>query len=71
MLINISKNLKYNKEIYINWKSNLYLPKKKVYLNTDSDAEYEISSIDEFGNLIVYFNGQELTLSADEISFQD
>ena len=71
LLINISKNLKYNKEIYINWKSNLYLPKKKVYLNTDSDAEYEISSIDEFGNLIVYFNGQELTLSADEISFQD
>ena len=71
LLINLDKNLKYNNQIYINWKNNLYLPKKKIYLNANKNIEYEISKIDEFGNLIVYFNEKELVLSADEISFQD
>ena len=71
LILNISNNLNYSSDKFIEWKKNLFLPKKEIYLNENKDIKFTISDVDEFGNLIVYRNDKEFKLSADEISFQD
>ena len=71
LILNISNNLSYSNDKFIEWKKNLFLPKKEIYLNENKDIKFTISDVDEFGNLIVYRNNKEFKLSADEISFQD
>ena len=71
LILNISNNLSYSNDKFIEWKKNLFLPKKEIYLNENRDNKFTISDVDEFGNLIVYRNNKEFKLSADEISFQD
>ncbi|MBA4715617.1 MAG: hypothetical protein H2015_03430, partial [Chloroflexi bacterium] len=71
LILNISNNLSYSNDKFIEWKKNLFLPKKEIFLNQNKDIKFTISDVDEFGNLIVYRNDKEFKLSADEISFQD
>ena len=49
----------------------LYFPKKKIYLNNNKNEKYDIKDVDEFGNLIVLKDNEELKISYGEISFQD
>jgi len=71
LLCKISKNLDYKKELFNKWKNYLYFPKKKIYLNNNINEEYNIKDVDEFGNLIVFKDNEELKISYGEISFQD
>ena len=71
LLCRISKNLDYKKELFNKWKNYLYFPKKKIYLNNNKNEEYDIKDVDEFGNLIVLKDNEELKISYGEISFQD
>ena len=45
--------------------------KKKIYLNNNKNEKYDIKDVDEFGNLIVLKDNEELKISYGEISFQD
>ena len=71
LLSRISKNLDYKKDLFNKWKDYLYFPKKKIYLNHNKNEEYDIKDVDEFGNLIVIKDNEELKISHGEISFQD
>ncbi len=71
LLCRISKNLDYKKELFNKWKNYLYFPKNKIYLNNNKTEEYYIKDVDEFGNLIVLKDNEELKISYGEISFQD
>ena len=71
LLCRISKNLDYKKELFNKWKNYLYFPKKKIYLNNNKNEKYDIKDVDEFGNLIVLKDNEELKISYGEISFQD
>ena len=61
----------YSNDKFIEWKRNLFLPKKEIFLNENKDVKYTISDVDKFGNLIVFSNNKKFKLSADEISFHD
>ena len=71
LTLNISNNLAYSNDKFIEWKTNLFLPKKEIFLNENKDIKYSISDVDKFGNLIVFRNNKKIKLSSDEISFQD
>ena len=71
LTLNISNNLSYSNDKFVEWKRNLFFPKKEIFLNENKDIKYSIYDVDKFGNLIVSRNNKKFKLSVDEISFQD
>lgn len=71
LLNKISKNIEFDKNIFLKWKKNLYFPNKEIFLNNNKNDKYHVDGVDDFGNLKVSFENKKLILSSDEISFHD